>query len=225
MLAPTAHAASTLSLSTTQAQHGTQLTISYTTDDPDPTNWVGIYAVEDGEPDGDPGSRVWQYAPGEDGSLTFTIDPAVLPAGDYRAYYLALDGYSSLTAPVDFEVAEAPPGVKAVVPSFGAKSARVGSAYSIKVSGLFEVTGGGDSKAQHRRSALGEPACRRGRARHPETTRHRQDPGHARRLAGQIGHDHHPDPGRRGVPAVDQQAQRDVLQHLARAAPASIKVR
>ena len=70
----------------------------------------------------------------------------VLPAGEYRAYYLALDGYSPLTAPVDFEVVEAPPGVKAVVPSFGAKSARVGSAYSIKVSGLFEVTGGGTPK-------------------------------------------------------------------------------
>ena len=115
VLAPTAQAASTLTLSTTQAQHGTQLTISYATDAPDPTNWIGIYAVADGEPDGDPGSRVWQYAPGDDGSLTFTIDPAVLPAGDYRAYYLALDGYTPLTAPVDFAVTEAPPGVKAVV--------------------------------------------------------------------------------------------------------------
>jgi len=140
--APTALASSSLQLSTTQAQHGTVLTISYQTDAPDDTNWIGIYGVEDGEPDGDPGSRTWQYTPGSSGTASFVITPELLPAGSYRAYFLAVDGYTPLTAPVDFEVIEASPGVRAVVPGFGAKSGRVGSPYAIKVDGLFESVGG-----------------------------------------------------------------------------------
>src|SRR5690606_13680752 len=50
---------STLTLSATELQTDATLTVEWTTDAPDDTNWVGIYRESDGAPDGDPASRIW----------------------------------------------------------------------------------------------------------------------------------------------------------------------
>ncbi|GAA4590969.1 hypothetical protein GCM10023194_49050 [Planotetraspora phitsanulokensis] len=86
--------------SPTAPQKGDRLTFHWTTDAPDPKNWIGIY-------DGDrkPGTGtaiVWAYVTGESGDLT--LDTSKLAGGPYTAYLLAKDGYGILaqTAPFSF---------------------------------------------------------------------------------------------------------------------------
>lgn len=69
------------------------------------TNWVGIWSASSGAPvDGAYVSSqlTYAYAPGTSGSVA--INSGLLPPGDYVAYYLYNDGYTSLAAPLSFSV-------------------------------------------------------------------------------------------------------------------------
>lgn len=98
--------ASAITLSSTELQTDSTLTVDWVTDTPDDTNWIGIYRESDGTPDGDPASRIWDYAPGTEGSLDFAM--ATLQPGSYVAWFLAQDGYEALAEPVSFVVTAAP---------------------------------------------------------------------------------------------------------------------
>jgi hypothetical protein len=60
-------------------------------------NWIGIYPV--GVQPGQQPSTTWQYAPGGNGSVTFS-----LAAGTYAAWYCYDDGYTVLAGPTDFTI-------------------------------------------------------------------------------------------------------------------------
>lgn len=86
--------ASQLTPGGTEFAAGTELTIGYSTDQPHDLNWIGLYGA--GETPGDVASTLWQYAPGTQGELSFTLD---LAAGEYEIWFLAQDGYDVLDGP------------------------------------------------------------------------------------------------------------------------------
>ncbi|MGW7052482.1 alkaline phosphatase family protein [Streptomyces sp. NPDC054887] len=88
----------------TRYGQGQKFSVSYATTKPSATNWIGIYP-ENELPDGTPASTTWQYAPGGSGTLTFG---KVLPAGRYKAHFLANDGYTKLIEPATFVVGSSP---------------------------------------------------------------------------------------------------------------------
>ncbi|WP_326816527.1 hypothetical protein OIE61_04825 [Streptomyces sp. NBC_01762] len=79
--------------STTPPQRGDKLTFNWSTDAPDPTNWIGVYK-SDRKPSSGVGSLVWAYVPGASGNTT--LDTSGLSDGPYTAYLLAKDGYDIL---------------------------------------------------------------------------------------------------------------------------------
>ncbi|MER6466611.1 endonuclease/exonuclease/phosphatase family protein [Streptomyces sp. NPDC001228] len=87
--------------SPTSPHRGDRLTFDWTTDAPDPKNWIGVYDG-DRRPGSGGGSLVWAYVPGTSGQTT--LDTSGLGAGPYTAYLLAEDGYGVLaqTAPFTF---------------------------------------------------------------------------------------------------------------------------
>lgn len=104
---PPAAAATTGTMSLNQLDYRTsqQITVSYTTTQASSTNWVGIYA----DPGNGPvngqslgGSTKWKYAPGSSGQIS--ISASGLAAGNYVAYFLHNDGYTSLANPVKFRI-------------------------------------------------------------------------------------------------------------------------
>lgn len=81
------------------------LQIRYSTSQPDPKNWIGIYSAADGGPDDQKHAKdslKWAYAPDLEGTVTIPTDG--LPAGDYKAYFLARDKYTWQAAPVQFSL-------------------------------------------------------------------------------------------------------------------------
>ncbi|TQV94352.1 hypothetical protein V2A60_002612 [Cordyceps javanica] len=100
-----------------QVQSTSPLTIRYSTSQPDDRNWIGIYAaVDGGGPDdqqlGAKPSLKWVYAGGLSGTATIPTDG--LPGGDYKAYFLARDGYLWQGAPVQFSLGKTFPGALSV---------------------------------------------------------------------------------------------------------------
>ncbi|WP_380281956.1 endonuclease/exonuclease/phosphatase family protein [Kitasatospora purpeofusca] len=127
---------STLTLtSSTSPFEGDRLTFHWTTDAPDPKNWVGIY-------DGDrrPGtgsSLLWKYTPGTAGDVQ--LDTSALTGGPYTAYLLAKDGYGILarTEPFTFRPKPAVVRPHAVVDAFTATPAAPGAPVTVKLGGLW----------------------------------------------------------------------------------------
>ncbi|GAB3618440.1 hypothetical protein GCM10027416_29970 [Okibacterium endophyticum] len=108
--APTASAVSaadatgsSFTLSASELEAESVLTIDYTTDAQHALNWIGIYG--DGEAPGAVSSTLWQYAPDESGSLTFTLN---LTPGAYDVWFLAEDGYTPLAEKQTFTVVSDP---------------------------------------------------------------------------------------------------------------------
>jgi hypothetical protein len=94
-----------LSTTTPSVTQGTSITFSYSTTTANSNNWIGIYSNPGcGPVNGtyDCGSTEWAYAPNQSGTLTFAT--ASLTPGNYVAYYLYNNGYTSLAPPADFTV-------------------------------------------------------------------------------------------------------------------------
>ncbi|WP_411719714.1 DUF4073 domain-containing protein [Mycetocola sp.] len=90
---------SSFTLSASELQAESVLTIDYTTDQQHPQNWIGIYT--DGDEPGPVASTLWQYSPDASGSAAFTLS---LPAGIYHVWFLAQDGYAPLAERQTFTV-------------------------------------------------------------------------------------------------------------------------
>ncbi|RQP09477.1 MAG: endonuclease/exonuclease/phosphatase family protein [Microbacteriaceae bacterium] len=133
--------ASTLSLAASSARVGESIQVSYTTGAPSNTNWIGIYRLADGTPDGDPGSRVWSYAPGTSGTVELALASGVFTAGEYRVFFLANDGYQQLAEPLALTVLPEPASLAALVAEYRSADARVGDPFRVTVSALFHTTG------------------------------------------------------------------------------------
>ncbi|WP_157984068.1 metallophosphoesterase, partial [Nesterenkonia muleiensis] len=87
-------------LSASALDQGETLTVTYSTDTPDPQNWIGIY--RDDMTPGPVPSLMWEYTPEGEGQVEFST--AGLEPGDYLAWFLAEDGYEPLTDAVAFTV-------------------------------------------------------------------------------------------------------------------------
>ncbi|MCF3135709.1 endonuclease/exonuclease/phosphatase family protein [Streptomyces olivochromogenes] len=93
--------------STTPPQRGDKLTFTWSTDAPDPKNWIGVYDG-DRQPRSGSSSLVWAYTPGSGGQTT--LDTSGLSGGPYTVYLLAKDGYDILARTEPFSFAGAPAG-------------------------------------------------------------------------------------------------------------------
>ncbi|TWU73923.1 hypothetical protein ED733_004073 [Metarhizium rileyi] len=85
------------------------LELSYTTSEPNPRNWIGLYYAAGGGPDNDQfnqsSSLRWSYATEAQGSVQFDNDG--LGSGQYKAYFLADDGqYRSLAEPAQLIIGD-----------------------------------------------------------------------------------------------------------------------
>lgn len=106
--APTSPAASAgvegsvITPAATELVQGRTLTVDYTTEVPDPTNWIGVYPA--GSAPGSVPSTQWQYVTEAEGSVSF---PG-LGAGDWDVYLLAKDGYDVLAGPVTVRIVPDP---------------------------------------------------------------------------------------------------------------------
>ncbi|CAI6332954.1 unnamed protein product [Periconia digitata] len=81
---------------------GSKMTFKYKTSTANDKNWIGIYHTTGGPDDEkqvDPSLR-WAYAPKADGSIE--LDVPVRASGQYKAYFLADDGYKHLAKPITF---------------------------------------------------------------------------------------------------------------------------
>jgi endonuclease/exonuclease/phosphatase family metal-dependent hydrolase len=76
-------------------------TFKYSTSQPDGENWIGIYNAGSGGPDEQKyvsDSIHWDWAPNGEG----TVELPSPKDGNYRAFFLAKNGYSWIALPVDF---------------------------------------------------------------------------------------------------------------------------
>lgn len=83
-------------------QDGEKFTFKYSTPSPKEKNWIGIYHTTGGPDNGvmqTPSLR-WAYAPKGEGSVEITAP--VRASGEYKAYFLANDGYEALAKPITF---------------------------------------------------------------------------------------------------------------------------
>ncbi|MEV6983543.1 endonuclease/exonuclease/phosphatase family protein [Sphaerisporangium sp. NPDC051017] len=105
---------STITLSSpTAPMRGDKLTFDWTTDAPDPKNWIGVY---DGDrKPGNGASLVWTYVSGTSGRTT--LDTSGLSGGPFTVYLLAKDGYGILAQSTPFTFAGPPTGDSIVLRS------------------------------------------------------------------------------------------------------------
>lgn len=78
---------------------------NYATKNANKKNWIGIYPSSVTGPDNETyteDSLSWDYAPDDKG--TVQLSTANLPPGQYKAYFLANEGYKWLAKPVEFKV-------------------------------------------------------------------------------------------------------------------------
>ena len=81
---------------------GGDFTFTYSTSDPHPANWIGLYRSSGGGPVDEEyvaPSLLWEYAPEAEGSVRLSADS--LEPGSYTAFFLARDGYEWLAEPVE----------------------------------------------------------------------------------------------------------------------------
>ncbi|MGW5878680.1 endonuclease/exonuclease/phosphatase family protein [Nocardiopsis terrae] len=141
LLALGAHPVSAAPQGTLSLTDGEEFTFTYSTPDPHPTNWVGLYRASGGGPVDEEyvaPSLVWEYAPGAEGTVRLSADS--LEPGSYTAFYLARDGYGWLAEPIGVELFSQDP-VSFPVPEATLHNARQGRPYEARLGGL--VTGGG----------------------------------------------------------------------------------
>lgn len=129
-------------------QNGTDAVFQYSTADPHAKNWIGIYTS-----DGGPVNQIqvepaleWTYTPDAAGSVSLPTED--LAAGDYKAFFLARDGYVWLADPITVRIAAV--GISFPGDTATLRNAKVGVAYSASVGGLasskanFEKVSGAD---------------------------------------------------------------------------------
>lgn len=95
--APSNAAAQGISLVTGEAL----FTFQYSTPQASPRNWIGLYHASGGGPDNqqhNENSLYWSYAPLDNGKVK--VSASGLEPGDYKAYFLADDGYKWLADPI-----------------------------------------------------------------------------------------------------------------------------
>ncbi|MDP3952442.1 DUF4073 domain-containing protein [Microbacterium sp.] len=100
--AVTAQAGSTLTAESPDLLEGDAVALSWTTDAPHATNWVGVYPQ--GVTPGSTSSTQWAYTAAASGTVSF----AGLHAGVWEIYLLAQDGYDVLSGPVTVTIAGDP---------------------------------------------------------------------------------------------------------------------
>lgn len=100
--AASAQAGSTLTAESPDLFEGDAIELSWTTDAPHTTNWVGVYPQ--GVAPGSTSSTQWAYTAAESGTVSFSG----LNAGVWDVYLLAQDGYDVLSGPVTVTIAVDP---------------------------------------------------------------------------------------------------------------------
>ncbi|MDX3234553.1 hypothetical protein PV392_02380 [Streptomyces sp. ME03-5709C] len=122
-------------LRTPKPFEGDKISLHWTTDAPDPKNWIGVY---DGDRvPGNGASLAWEYTPAASGDIT--LDTSGLSGGPYTAYLLAKDGYGVLarTAPFSFVPRPVIPRPHAVVDAVTTAAQTAGTAFSLALGGLW----------------------------------------------------------------------------------------
>lgn len=97
-----ASATPTLTAAISTVPQGANIVFNYSTTSAtsSATNWVGIYSA--GDTPGSKASVVWQAVPTANGNVSFNTSS--LSPGNYTAYLLYNNGYSTLAGPVNFSV-------------------------------------------------------------------------------------------------------------------------
>ncbi|RFU81932.1 exonuclease iii [Trichoderma arundinaceum] len=109
----------------------------YSTPNPSPTNWIGIYSTYYGGPDNQEfvaGSLAWAYAPSKSGEVQVNVSD--LSPGYYRAFFLAQDGYQWLSQPIDVMVPGSGP-IEFINDRIITQNARQGSPFKAKLGRLI----------------------------------------------------------------------------------------
>jgi len=121
-------------------------TFKYSTSDPNPTNWIGLYHASGGGPDDEEyvaPSLVWKYAPEAAGRVE--LSPSALQPGSYKAFFLAKDGYKWLAEPIEVDLRDPNP-ISFIVDEATLHNARQGDPFEAVISGL--LSGGGATTAE-----------------------------------------------------------------------------
>ncbi|MEU3985392.1 hypothetical protein AB0F77_35925 [Streptomyces sp. NPDC026672] len=144
-----------LTLSTPTPYEGDKLSFHWTTDAPDPKNWVGVY--DGARVPGNGASLAWEYTPGAAGDIT--IDTAGLTGGPYTAYLLAKDGYGVLarTTPFSFAVRPVIPRPHAVVDALTTDPQTAGTSFTVRLGGLWIRPEGNAAGGATFRRVAGDP--------------------------------------------------------------------
>lgn len=134
----------------------TPLTFQYSTSQPGPKNWVGLYLASGGGPVNqkyEQNSLKWAYATASDGSVQ--VDAQGLADGQYKAYFLADDGYRWLANPIEVTIGKTYPGAMTLVSSSPLTVKYTTSQPASKNwIGLYRADGGGPEKGQYVSQAL-----------------------------------------------------------------------
>ena len=112
-------------------------TFEYSTDEPDSTNWVGLYNSDGGGPVNEEfveEALVWEYAPDEEG--TVALSTSSLQPGNFTAFFLARDGYEWLADPVEVVLSAEDIDVEFIATDVTLPNARQGDDYSQSITGL-----------------------------------------------------------------------------------------
>ncbi|CRG82678.1 phospholipase C [Talaromyces islandicus] len=130
-------------------------TFDYSTSDPNPSNWVGIYNASGGGPDNqtkNQPSLAYGYAPQAMGSVV-VADPGLAP-GDYKAYFLADDGYKWIADPVSFTVKDYGGSISFQSGSDFTFTYSTGEANSKNWIGIYYASAGGPDDQQYNTDSL-----------------------------------------------------------------------
>ncbi|GAA2837014.1 endonuclease/exonuclease/phosphatase family protein [Nonomuraea rubra] len=126
----------TLAVASPAVLRGEPIRLTYTTPDPHPANWLGLYTDPGNGPVEEqyvgPSTR-WVYITEGSGEATLPTDG--LEPGDYIVFALAQDGYRWLAAPVKIRIMSDEP-LHFITDAFGLRNARALAPYRAKVNGL-----------------------------------------------------------------------------------------
>lgn len=129
-------------------------TFKYSTPDPNPTNWVGLYNSFGGGPEHEQyvePSLVWKYAPDSAGTVQLPV--SALQPGSYKVFFLAKDGYKWLAEPIEVFLRDSGP-ISFIVDNATLHNARQGDPFEARISGLLSG-GDGDPALKFSKVTLG----------------------------------------------------------------------